>query len=117
MGETAPAKGMAFGKGRQDFSGCLRGHILDTFLFWENGMKREIGSYEAKTRLPELLRLVKAGQSFTITNRGKAVADLVPSEGLKIKDKAAAAEKLKAFMAAEPVHGVDIKALVSEGRA
>ena len=36
---------------------------------------------------------------------------------MKIKDKAAAAEKLKAFMAAEPVHGVNIKELVSEGRA
>ena len=27
----------------------------------------EIGSYEAKTRLPELLREVQAGQCFTIT--------------------------------------------------
>lgn len=80
-------------------------------------MKIEIGSYEAKTKLPELLRLVKTGQSFTITNRGKAVADLVPSAGVRIKDRVAAAEKLKAFMLAEPVHGVNIKELVSEGRA
>jgi hypothetical protein len=36
---------------------------------------------------------------------------------MKIKDKAAAAEKFKAFMAAEPVDGVNIKELVSEGRA
>ncbi len=42
-------------------------------------MKIEIGSYEAKTKLPELLRQVKTGKSFTITNRGKAIADLVPS--------------------------------------
>ncbi|MEC4682236.1 MAG: type II toxin-antitoxin system prevent-host-death family antitoxin [Nitrospirota bacterium] len=80
-------------------------------------MKIEIGSYEAKTKLPELLRLVKTGQSFTITNRGKAVADLVPSTGVRTKDRVAAAEKLKAFMLAEPVHGVNIKELVSEGRA
>ena len=40
-------------------------------------MKIEIGSYEAKTKLPELLRQVKAGKSFTITNRGEAIADLV----------------------------------------
>ena len=33
-------------------------------------MKTEIGSYEAKTKLPELLRQVKTGKSFTITNRG-----------------------------------------------
>ena len=40
-------------------------------------MKIEIGSYEAKTTLPKLLRQVKAGNSFTITNRGEAIADLV----------------------------------------
>lgn len=80
-------------------------------------MKIEIGSYEAKTKLPELLRQVKTGKSFTITNHGKAIADLVPSAGARKKDKAAAAEKLKAFMRADPVRGVNIKALIEEGRA
>ena len=41
-------------------------------------MPEEIGSYVAKTKLPELLRRVEAGESFTITNRGKPVADVVP---------------------------------------
>ncbi|MEQ1883231.1 MAG: type II toxin-antitoxin system prevent-host-death family antitoxin [Burkholderiales bacterium] len=80
-------------------------------------MKIEIGSYEAKTKLPELLRQVRAGKSFTITNRGEAIADLVPAAGGKAKDKVAAAEKLKAFMRADPVRGVDIRKLVDEGRA
>lgn len=80
-------------------------------------MKIPIGSYEAKTKLPELLRKVKTGQSFTITNHGKAVADLVPSVSSKNKDKAAAADKLKAFMLAQPVRGANIKALIDEGRA
>jgi len=80
-------------------------------------MKIEIGSYEAKTKLPELLRQVKNGKSFTNTNRGKAVADLVPSLGAKAKDKGAAAERLKAFMLADPVRGVNIKKLIEEGRA
>jgi prevent-host-death family protein len=80
-------------------------------------MKIEIGSYEAKTKLPELLRQVKAGKSFTITNRGEAIADLVPSAGVRPKDKVSAAEKLKAFMLADPVSGVNIKALIEEGRA
>jgi prevent-host-death family protein len=39
-------------------------------------MKIKIGSYEAKTKLPELLRQVKTGKSFTITNRGEAIAEL-----------------------------------------
>jgi prevent-host-death family protein len=80
-------------------------------------MKIEIGSYEAKTRLPELLRQVKAGKSFTITNRGEAIADLVPSAGAKTKDKTAAVKKLKAFMIDDPVRGVDIKNLIEVGRA
>jgi prevent-host-death family protein len=80
-------------------------------------MKTEIGSYEAKTRLPELLRQVKSGKSFTITNRGEAIADLVPSQVAQVKDKVAAADKLKAFMLANPVRGANIKALIEEGRA
>jgi prevent-host-death family protein len=83
----------------------------------EQVMKIEIGSYEAKTRLSELLRQVKTGKSFTITNHGKAVADLVPNASARKKDKAAAAEKLKAFMKADPVRGVNIKELIEEGRA
>jgi prevent-host-death family protein len=42
-------------------------------------MAEEIGSYDAKTKLPEILRRVARGEAFTITNRGKPVADLIPS--------------------------------------
>jgi prevent-host-death family protein len=81
-------------------------------------MKTEIGAYEAKTKLPELLRQVKAGKRFTITNRGEPIADLVPSESVTPKDKAAAVEKFKAFMRENPVRGVvDVKELIEEGRA
>lgn len=53
-------------------------------------MSQTIGSYEAKTRLPEILRRVEAGESFVITNRGKPVAEIIPSdEGLRRKRKAA----------------------------
>ena len=56
-------------------------------------MKIAIGAYEAKTKLPELLRQVQAGKRFTITNRGKAVADLVPSEDSPAKNSAVAIEQ------------------------
>jgi prevent-host-death family protein len=56
-------------------------------------VKTEIGSYEAKTKLPELLRLVQTGKRFTITTRGKAVADLIPSESRSRPDPAAAVDK------------------------
>ncbi len=53
-------------------------------------MVREVGSYYAKTKLPELLRLVEAGESFTITNRGRAIADIVPSQtGNRLRAKSA----------------------------
>jgi prevent-host-death family protein len=42
-------------------------------------MTSEIGSYDAKTKLPEILRRVEKGESFTITKRGRPIADLVPS--------------------------------------
>ena len=42
--------------------------------------KENIGSYEFKTKLSEILRRVRVGESFTITHRGKPVADLLPSK-------------------------------------
>ena len=80
-------------------------------------MNTAIGSYEAKTRLPELLRQVKSGRSFTITNRGEAIADLVPTAGVRKKDRVEAARRLREFMLADPIRGVEIKRLIEEGRA
>jgi prevent-host-death family protein len=80
-------------------------------------MKIEIGAYEAKTKLPELLRQVQAGKRFTITNRGKAIADLIPSEGQTAKDPAAAIDRFLAFKKGNPVRAkIDIKAAIEEGR-
>jgi prevent-host-death family protein len=39
-----------------------------------------VGSYEAKTHLPRLLRRVSRGERIVITSRGKPVAMLVPVE-------------------------------------
>lgn len=41
---------------------------------------KEIGAYEAKTHLPNILESVSGGESFLITRRGKPVAMLVPIE-------------------------------------
>lgn len=38
-----------------------------------------VGSFEAKTKLAELLDKVEAGETVTITRHGKAVARLVPA--------------------------------------
>jgi antitoxin (DNA-binding transcriptional repressor) of toxin-antitoxin stability system len=39
-------------------------------------MLKGIGSYDSKTELPEILHRVEADESFTITNRGKPVANV-----------------------------------------
>lgn len=82
-------------------------------------MKTEIGAYDAKTRLPERLRQVMAGKRFTITNRGEAIADLVPSKAGRGADAKAAIEKFQAFLSANPIKGrrVDVRKLIEEGRA
>ena len=81
-------------------------------------MNIEVGSYEAKTKLPELLRGVQVGKRYTITLRGEAVAELVPADGNKHADARAAVEEMLAFMQTrKPINGVDLKALIGEGRA
>ena len=81
-------------------------------------MNLEIGSYEAKTKLPELLRGVQAGKRYTITLRGEPIADLVPAEDAKQADAAAAVDAMRQFMrAATRVPGADLKVLINEGRA
>ena len=75
----------------------------------------EIGSYEAKTRLPELLREVQAGQCFTITLRGKPVASLVPCASAT--DPQAAVNDLKNFPRIEGVSAEQVCEWITEGRA
>ena len=38
----------------------------------------EIGAFEAKTHLPQLLRRVQAGERFIITKHNRPVAELIP---------------------------------------
>lgn len=68
--------------------------------------KVEIGVYEAKTKLSELLRGVQAGKRYTITLRGEAIADLVPAEADKRRDAVDAVEDMKRFMETSKRAGV-----------
>jgi antitoxin (DNA-binding transcriptional repressor) of toxin-antitoxin stability system len=81
-------------------------------------MNIEIGSYEAKTKLPELLRGIQAGNRYTITLRGEAVADLVPAHENANADAVAAVDDMLSFMQArQSGAGLNLKALIDEGRA
>ena len=78
-------------------------------------MRREVGAYDAKTRLPELLRAVEQGERITITRRGRAVAELVPPRRVS----SSAAKAVEAMRELELIEGVDadtIKEWISEGR-
>jgi len=84
----------------------------------EQTMNIEVGSYEAKTKLPELLRGIQAGNRYTITLRGEAVAELVPPQGNKHSDAVTAVDDMLIFMQAHKSGaGIDLKALIDEGRA
>jgi prevent-host-death family protein len=78
-------------------------------------MNIEVGAYEAKTKLPELLRGVQAGNRYTITLRGEAVAELIPAAAARRQDAADAVEQMRRFIAQAPIRGVNIKALIEEG--
>lgn len=81
-------------------------------------MNIQVGSYEAKTKLPELLRGIQAGNRYTITLRGEAVADLVPADSTKQLDAEAAVDEMLYLMqACLPVGGISLKALINKGRA
>lgn len=80
-------------------------------------MQSKIDWFEAKAKLPELLRQVRLGRAFTITSRGEAVADLVPTKAARAPDPQAAIEKFQAFLRENPVRGrVDVRPLIEEGR-
>jgi prevent-host-death family protein len=81
-------------------------------------MNIEIGSYEAKTKLPELLRGIQAGNRYTITLRGQPVANLVPVNEDNKNNAAAAVDKMFELMKhSSPMKDIEIKALINEGRA
>lgn len=81
-------------------------------------MNITVGSYEAKTKLPELLRGVQVGNRYTITLRGEAVAILVPAQDDKHPDNVGAVADMLSFMRTrKPVDDVGLRALIDEGRA
>ena len=77
----------------------------------------DIGIFDAKARLSELLRRTQAGESFRITQRGVPVAQLVPIGLSKRMSTQEAAAQLREFMKQQPkITHLNIKALVEEGQ-
>ncbi len=79
---------------------------------------KQIGSYEAKTHLSQLLDDVEAGQTIVITRNGRPAARLVPvaSSGPGVTS---AIEDMRAFgeLNRGALKGLSIRSLVEDGRA
>jgi prevent-host-death family protein len=81
------------------------------------GAYTEIGAFDAKTRLSELLRKVEQGERFTITRRGRAVANIVPVAQDPSRARIAAAiEALLNFPRIEGIPGDTVLEWIREGR-
>jgi prevent-host-death family protein len=76
----------------------------------------EIGAYEAKTRLSELLEKVREGKSFTITRHGHPIAELRPVGQRPAAQRKALVERMKRFQAEHRLDAKRIRGLVNEGR-
>ena len=78
---------------------------------------QEIGIFNAKAKLSELLRAVREeGQRYTITVRGESVADLVPSGTASQKDAHAAIAAMQSFKKVGGVSAQDMSEWIREGR-
>jgi prevent-host-death family protein len=78
---------------------------------------REIGAFEAKNKLGQLLDQVERGEEITITRHGRPVAKLVSAHQGFDRDKARrAAEGLREASRGVTLGELKIKDLINEGR-
>ncbi len=75
-----------------------------------------VGSYEAKTRLPELLKRSERGERITITRHGKPIAVLLSARSSRKRDVRAAIEGLRDFRSRHTLDGMKLNEMIEEGR-
>ena len=79
---------------------------------------REIGAFEAKSKLGQLLDWVEAGEEIIITRRGKPVARLSsPDQAFDRERAQGAAALIRARRRGVTLGGLAIKDLINEGRS
>lgn len=79
---------------------------------------REVGAFEAKSKLGQLLDWVEAGEEIIITRRGKVVAKLVPprSDRADEEQARAAVMRIRDMRRGVTLGDIRIKDLIAEGR-
>ena len=76
----------------------------------------EIGAFEAKTNLSELLDRVERGEEVVITRRGRPVARLVPAADTRQRNAAEAVKHLRVLRRGATLGGIDWRELRDTGR-
>jgi prevent-host-death family protein len=78
---------------------------------------KEVGAFEAKNRLGQLLDWVEAGEEVLITRRGKVVARMVPPGMASDRERGRqAAARIRELRKGVNLGGLAIKDLIGEGR-
>ena len=72
---------------------------------------REIGIFEAKSRLSELVAAAESGETIVLTRNGRAVAELRPIVG----EKQQAVARIRALRGLR-VRANEIRGLIDDGR-
>ena len=76
---------------------------------------KQVGVYEAKTKLARLLDEVEQGETITITRHGRPIARLVPVCGRR-RSVGEAIAAIREFRKGHALGDVSIKELIEEGR-
>lgn len=76
----------------------------------------EIGAFEAKTHLPQLLQRVQAGERFVITKHSRPVAELVPFQSRDSGRVQSAIDALKEFQKTHSLDGLSVRTIVEKAR-
>ena len=78
---------------------------------------REIGAFEAKSKLGQLLDWVEAGEEVIITRRGKPVARMTSPDAAYDRERArGAAARIRARRRGMTLGGITLRDLINEGR-
>lgn len=81
------------------------------------GQLKEVGAFEAKTRLGQLLDLAERGEEVVITRHGREVARLVPPKtAINRAEARAAATRIREMRKGVTLGELSLKDLINEGR-
>lgn len=76
----------------------------------------QVGAYEAKTHLSELLERVARGERIVITRHGTPVAALTPVTRCDVAGTAEVVASLRAFRQGRRLGDISLRQMIDEGR-